>query len=679
MHCELRSDCKTSQSAFSNSSQPTSFKTNHAHYIHGNRPVIPVIKSTHTRFKIKVLYFGKLGCFMIYRDPWPSFPAMATFSCTSDDFSCPVCLEILCDPATIPCGHTYCLQCIQKHWDKASKGQYSCPQCRQVFNPRPSLGRNNMLMEAMKKLQVGEQDKSLAVCSSLNPCAVVSVNPPLQPAAERSAETTGPDQKTTVQGGLYPQLPSTSPKLCPLHKQVLEFYCRDDKEIVCDECSLIEHKGHRVVNPDEEMEQELSKKKAKILGSIQERERIIQTLPQIFQAKKTAIQGLQTENLEVFGEVMKNVELMSSQVNELLQGYEASWYHRTENHGYKLREEINQLYKQDVELNRLSKSQDSIQFLKTLDTTECVDVVGNAQLEIVPPESVESGIRSALGAFRAGLHDLCKGSLANIFRAVNDAQTATAQNSQAAEKCPDPNNLQAASQNTALEMTSGSNNSDNQPKSTSLHHPAASSANSERKLTSPCTENPAPKSREEMLKFHFEPTMDRNSAYRHIRLSDGDRKATLRAENQNYPEHIERFVFWRQVICQEPLAGSPYYWEVEWTGQKVTIGVTYKDIKRSTADDSSRLGHNEFSWSLYWSGTAFSLWHAGKETLLAAPKARRIGVYLDQQAGVLAFYRVSHNQAHQICSVETEFSRALYPGFRFWSGAGSTITVCQLG
>ncbi|GAA6079159.1 finTRIM family, member 86 [Tachysurus ichikawai] len=173
--------------------------------------------------------------------------------------------------------------------------------------------------------------------------------------------------------------------------------------------------------------------------------------------------------------------------------------------------------------------------------------------------------------------------------------------------------------------------------------------------------------------------MDRNSAYRHIRLSDGDRKATLRAENQNYPEHTERFVFWRQVICQEPLAGSPYYWEVEWTGQKVTIGVTYKDIKRSTADDSSRLGHNEFSWSLYWSGTAFSLWHAGKETLLAAPKARRIGVYLDQQAGVLAFYRVSHNQAHQICSVETEFSRALYPGFRFWSGAGSTITVCQLG
>lgn len=180
---------------------------------------------------------------------------MATTSCPPEEFSCPVCLEILHDPATLPCGHSYCLQCIQKHWDKASaKGQYSCPQCRQVFKPRPSLGRNNMLMEAMKKLRVLEQDKSSPDCSSLNPCAVVPVNPSLQPAAGTSAGATRPVEKTSVEGGLYPQLPSTSPKLCPLHKQVLEFYCCDDKQSVCDECSLIEHKGHRVVHPDEEKE-----------------------------------------------------------------------------------------------------------------------------------------------------------------------------------------------------------------------------------------------------------------------------------------------------------------------------------------------------------------------------------------------------------------------------------------
>lgn len=63
--------------------------------------------------------------------------------------------------------------------------------------------------------------------------------------------------------------------------------------------------------------------------------------------------------------------------------------------------------------------------------------------------------------------------------------------------------------------------------------------------------------------------MDPNTAYRHLQLSDGGRKATLKAENLNPPDHPERFHYWRQVLCREPLGGSPYYWEVEWTGHKV--------------------------------------------------------------------------------------------------------------
>lgn len=67
----------------------------------------------------------------------------------------------------------------------------------------------------------------------------------------------------------------------------------------------------------------------------------------------------------------------------------------------------------------------------------------------------------------------------------------------------------------------------------------------------------------------FEPTIDPNTAYRHMKLSDDCRKVTMRAENLNPPDHPDRFFFWRQVLCKEPLAGSPYYWEVEWMGQKV--------------------------------------------------------------------------------------------------------------
>lgn len=81
------------------------------------------------------------------------------------------------------------------------------------------------------------------------------------------------------------------------------------------------------------------------------------------------------------------------------------------------------------------------------------------------------------------------------------------------------------------------------------------------------------------LSVRIEPTLDHNSAFRHIRLSDGYRKATLCTEKLNYPDHPDRFEYWRQVMCVEPLAGSPYYWEVEWTGQRVrTVLTNYSNI-----------------------------------------------------------------------------------------------------
>lgn len=108
------------------------------------------------------------------------------------------------------------------------------------------------------------------------------------------------------------------------------------------------------------------------------------------------------------------------------------------------------------------------------------------------------------------------------------------------------------------------------------------------------------------------------------------------------------------------------------------MGVTYKELERASSDNRSRLGYNPHSWGLYWSGAAFSLWHDGKETPLAGPKAQRIGIYLDQQEGLLAFYRISHGKAELIHTLREHFSGPLFPGFRFWTGVGATVTICEL-
>uniref|UniRef100_A0AAY5F629 RING-type domain-containing protein n=1 Tax=Electrophorus electricus TaxID=8005 RepID=A0AAY5F629_ELEEL len=80
--------------------------------------------------------------------------AEARVSVNLDQFSCPICLELLKDPVSIPCGHSFCMTCIKTKWDQDDQtGDYSCPLCRKTSTLRPDLGRNTVLAEMVEKLK----------------------------------------------------------------------------------------------------------------------------------------------------------------------------------------------------------------------------------------------------------------------------------------------------------------------------------------------------------------------------------------------------------------------------------------------------------------------------------------------------------------------------------------------
>ncbi|XP_061073814.1 finTRIM family, member 86 isoform X2 [Conger conger] len=594
---------------------------------------------------------------------------MASGAFPGEEFACSVCLEVLRDPATLPCGHTYCLPCIQRHWDQGeAKQEYSCPQCRKTFTPRPVLARSTLLVEAMEQLKLR--------CGAEGAPPSVSSAPPSLPFP--SAPPDG--------AGLYPQLPAAG-RLCPDHQQALELFCPEDREFVCAVCRDHNHRTHRVVPAEvarAERQGDLDLMQVDTQRRIQEREQSLQLLLQSARTHKGAVQALQREAGELFAELARSVELAGSQVQELLGAHEMAEGSRTEGQIHRLEQDLGQLRGRAEELRRLAQMHDHCCFLKNFLTLDTPVPGGEGEVAWADAEAVRFGVRTALRELRDQHHELSKASLARIFRTVNDAsamaQTATTEAPPLPLPCKlgDESNPKhavnvMAAGNTAHLNPAGGTSNQNPASGTSNQNPTNGTANQ-----SPPTQYPEPKTRDELLKFRFEPTLDPDTAHRHLRLSDGDRKATLRAEAQPYPEHAGRFLFWRQVLCREALGGSPYYWEVEWTGTKVTLGVAHGSMGRKGNDGGSRLGHNERSWGLYWSGAAFSLWHGGRETPLAGPKARRVGVYLDQQAGVLAFYRVSRSQAELLHRVRADFSGPLYPGFRFWSGVGSSVTLCQL-
>ncbi|XP_036419580.1 NACHT, LRR and PYD domains-containing protein 12-like [Colossoma macropomum] len=179
-----------------------------------------------------------------------------------------------------------------------------------------------------------------------------------------------------------------------------------------------------------------------------------------------------------------------------------------------------------------------------------------------------------------------------------------------------------------------------------------------------------------LKKYAVDLTLDPNTVNRRLSLSERNRKVK-NTWYQHYPDHPDRFEYWKQVLSVESLTGR-CYWEVQWSGDDgAAISVSYSGIRRK-GGSHCEFGYNNQSWSLYCTTNTYTVWHNKHKTDLPGPPSpsNKVGVYLDWGSGTVSFYSISldtHTLIH-LHTFTTTFTEPLYAGIRVYSGS---VCLCD--
>ncbi|XP_033935238.1 tripartite motif-containing protein 16-like [Pseudochaenichthys georgianus] len=542
-----------------------------------------------------------------------------------ETFSCSICLDLLKDPVTIPCGHSYCMKCITQHWD--GELIHSCPQCRQSFTPRPVLLKNTMLAALVEELKktglpaapadlcyAGAGDvacdvctgRKLRACKSCLVCLASYCDQHLQPHYElpvfRKHMLVEPSKKLQE-------------NICSRHDEVMKLFCRTDQQSICYICTLDEHKGHDTVSAAAERterQRELEGSRLNIQQRIQDGEKEVKLLQQEVQAVNGSADKAVEDSEKTFTELIRLVEKRSSDVKQQLRSQQEREVSRVRELQEKLEQEISELKRRDAELELLSHTEDHNQFLLSYPSSLPAPLSGatHSSSTNIRPLSYFEDVTAALSAVRDKLQDVLREEWTNVSP-------------------------------TEVEV-----------------FPSAAE----------------PASRAGFFMCSQEITLDPNTAFTYLVLSEESRKATRMRQKQRYSRHPDRFTKYRQVLSRESLTGR-CYWEVEWRGTGVYVAVAYKSISRAGLE--SEFGNNDKSWSLHCNHFNHSFSYNSISTPVSGPLSSRVGVYLDHRAGVLSFYSVSETMT-LLHRVQTTFTQPLHAGVYLCSSYGNTAEFCKL-
>ncbi|XP_034009100.1 tripartite motif-containing protein 16-like [Trematomus bernacchii] len=546
-----------------------------------------------------------------------------------ETFSCSICLDLLKDPVAIPCGHSYCMKCIKAHWDKEDEKRiHSCPQCRQSFKPRPVLLKNTMLAALVEELKktglqaapadycyAGAEDVACDVCTGRTLRARKSCLQCLASYCDQHLQSHY-DVAPLKKHKLVEPSKKLQENICSRHDEVMKMFCRTDQQCICYLCTVDGHKGHDTVSAAAERterQRELEGSRQNIQQRIQDREKEVKLLQQEVEAVNGSADKAVEDSEKMFTELIRLMEKRSSDVKQQVRSQQKSEVSQVKELQEKLEQEMAELKRRDAELKLLSHTEDHNQFLLSYPSLSALSEPTHSSSINIRPLSYFGDVTAALSAVRDKLQDVLREEWTNVSRTEVDV------------------------------LLSGAE----------------------------------PTTRAGFLKYSQEITLDPNTAFTRLLLSEGSIKATFIKQHQSYSSHPDRFTaYYPQVLSRESLTRR-CYWEVERRGGGVCVAVAYKNISRVGIGTECGFGFNDKSWALDCFQNSYTLRYNSISTPVSGPPSSRVGVYLDHTAGILSFYSISETMT-LLHRVQTTFTQPLHAGVWLGYPYGTTAEFCKL-
>ncbi|XP_041349380.1 E3 ubiquitin-protein ligase TRIM56-like [Gigantopelta aegis] len=175
---------------------------------------------------------------------------------------CSICIEQFKDPRRLTCFHTFCFGCLKTFVSRSSEaGKFSCPLCRyDVTIPEEGVSGfpENIYADARAKRQAHREEESCGVCEqrAANMCRECDVLLcELCTKLHRALPICRSHLLINLDDSAEGKRLLSRERFCEKHKdEKLIFFCKHCSMVICRNCKLTRHDGHKTVDVSDVVE-----------------------------------------------------------------------------------------------------------------------------------------------------------------------------------------------------------------------------------------------------------------------------------------------------------------------------------------------------------------------------------------------------------------------------------------